>query len=115
MTESELNVRIRRRESFLVASDGQFLGQLSSNPYLFEGVKNQYGSFGSMYSSTSIFNKYGRYGSEYSQLSPFNQSTQHPPRIFLRGEFVGYLSVNQFVGNRLDPHKLFDYISNNRL
>lgn len=115
MTDSELQLRIRRRESFLVASDGQFLGQLSSNPYLSEGVMNQYGSFGSMYSSTSIFNKYSRYGSELSQLSPFNQYTQHPPRIFLRGELVGYLSVNLFVRNRLDPHSLFDFIANNGL
>ena len=115
MTDSELQLRIRRRESFLIASDGQFLGQLSSNPYLSEGVMNQYGSFGSVYSSTSIFNKFSRYGSEYSHLSPFNQYTQHPPRIFLHGELVGYLSVNQFVSNRLDPHKLFDYIANNGL
>lgn len=115
MTDSELQLRIRKGESFLLASDGQFLGRLSSNPYMSEGVMNQYGSYGSKYSSTSIFNNYSRYGSEYSPLSPFNQNAQHPPRIFLRGELVGYLSVNQFVRNRLDPHQLFDFITNNGL
>ena len=115
MTNAELDVRMRRGESFLLAADGQYLGRLSSNRYLSDGIMNEYGSYGSKYSSTSIFNNYSNYGSEYSQLSPFNQYTQKPPKIFLRGNFVGYLSVNQFVSNRLDPHQLFDYIYNNGL
>ena len=115
MTESELNIRIRRGESFLVAADGQYLGRLSSNPYLSDGIMNEYGSYGSKYSSTSIFNSYSKYGSEYSHLSPFNQYTHTPPRIFFRGNLVGYLSVNQFVSHRLDPHQLFNYINNNGL
>lgn len=115
MTDAELQLRIRRGESFLVAADGQFLGILSSNKFQSESVMNEYGTYGSKYSSTSIFNKYCNYGSQYSQLSPFNQYTSTPPRIFLRGALVGYLSVNRFVNNRLDAHQLFDYIINNGL
>ena len=115
MTDAELQIRIRRGESFLVAADGQFLGLLSSNQYCSEGVMNQYGLYGSKYSSTSIFNKYSSYGSEYNQLSPFNPYSQTPPKIFLRGQYVGFLSVNRFLSNRLDPHQLFDFIINKGL
>lgn len=66
MTDSELQIRIRRGESFLVADDGQFLGRLSSNRFMTESVMNEYGPFGSKYSSTSIFNVYSQYGSEYA-------------------------------------------------
>ena len=115
MTDSELQIRVLRKESFLVASDGQFLGLLSANRFLSDGVMNQYGPYGSIYSSTSIFNKYCDYGSEYSQKSPFNQISQTPPRIYLRGVLVGYLTVNKIVPQRVDPYQLFDYIINNGL
>lgn len=115
MTDAELQLRIRRGESFLVAADGQFLGILSSNKFQTESVMNEYGSYGSRYSSTSIFNKYGTYGSEYNTLSPFNRYSKTPPHIYVRGALVGYLSVNQFVNNRLDPHGLFDFIYRNGL
>lgn len=115
MTDAELNIRIRRGESFLVAADGQFLGQLSSNKYQLESVMNEYGSYGSIYSTTSIFNQYSAYGSPFNTLSPFNQYSQTPPKIYLRGVHVGFLSVNQFVTQRLDPHQLFDYIITNGL
>lgn len=115
MTDAELQLRIRRCESFLVAADGQFLGILSSNKYLTESIMNEYGSYGSKYSSTSIFNQYSRYGNQYDQLSPFNQYSQTPPRIFLRGNIVGYLSANRNLPNYLDPHKIFDFIYNNGL
>lgn len=115
MTNSELDFRIRRGESFLIANDGQFLGQLSSNHYISDSIMNEYGSYGSKYSSTSIFNQYGLYGSNYSNLSPFNQYTYTPPRIFLRGNYFGYLTENKFIANRLDPHSLYDFIRNNGL
>lgn len=110
MTDTELQLRIQRGESFLIAADGQFLGILSSNKFQTESVMNEYGLYGSRYSSTSIFNQYCKYGSEYNILSPYNRYSQTPPRIFIRGTLIGYLSANQFVNNRLDPHELFDYI-----
>ena len=62
MTRGEYEIRVMRQESFLIAQDGQFLGILSSNKYQSDSVMIQYGSYGSKYSSTSIFNRYGRDG-----------------------------------------------------
>ena len=60
MTQGEFEMRVRRQESFLLAQDGQFLGMLSSNKYQSDSVMNEYESYGSKYSSTSIFNQYGQ-------------------------------------------------------
>lgn len=115
MTETEIQLRLNKSESFLVAADGQFLGILSSNKYMTDSVMNEYGSYGSKYSTTSIFNPYSRYGSQYDHLSPFNSYSQTPPRIFLRGILFGYLSSNPYIPNHLDPNKLFDFIYKNGL
>lgn len=115
MTQGEYEMRVRRQESFLLAQDGQFLGMLSSNKYQSDSVMNEYGSYGSKYSSTSIFNQYGQYGSRYATYSPFNPYTSTPPQIILRGRWVGLLSSNEFLQNRLDPLQLIDWINDNGL
>nr|WP_302693400.1 hypothetical protein [uncultured Prevotella sp.] len=115
MTQGEYEMRVRRQESFLLAQDGQFLGMLSSNKYQSDSVMNEYGSYGSKYSSTSIFNQYGQYGSRYASYSPFNPYTSTPPQIILRGQWVGLLTTNYFLQNRLDPHQLIDWIHDNGL
>lgn len=58
MTQNEFSIRLRRGESFLIAADGQYLGQLSSNRFLTDSLMNEYGPYGSIYSSISIFNRY---------------------------------------------------------
>ena len=113
MTQGEYEMRVRRQESFLLAQDGQFLGILSSNKYQQDSVMNEYGSFGSRYSLTSIFNQYGSYGSPYGFYSPFNPYASTPPKIILRGMWVGLLTTNRFLQNSLDPHRLFDWILEN--
>lgn len=115
MTDGEFGMRIRRQESFLLAQDGQFLGILSSNKYQTDSVMNEYGTYGSKYSSTSIFNQYSQYGSRYGFYSPFNPYTSTPPQIILKGQWVGLLTANTFLQNRLDPHQLFDWIYDNGL
>lgn len=115
MTDGEFKMRIRRQESFLLAQDGQFLGTLSSNKYQTDSVMNEYGTYGSKYSSTSIFNQYSQYGSRYGFYSPFNPYTSTPPQIILKGQWVGLLTANTFLQNRLDPHQLFDWIYDNGL
>ena len=115
MTKGEYEIRVKRQESFLLAQDGQFLGILSSNKYQSDSVMNQYGSYGSKYSSTSIFNRYGQYGSPYASYSPFNPYTSTPPQVILRGQWVGLLTTNKFLQNRLDPYQLFDWIHENGL
>lgn len=113
---SDLDIRVRRQESFVVASDGQFLGKLSLNRFNNESISNEYGPYGSRYSSTSIFNQYSTYGSQYSALSPFSQYTQTPPRIYLRGELWGFLTVNTFAPmRRLNPYELNTWMTQNGL
>lgn len=113
---NDIDIRIRRGESFIVANDGQYLGKLCLNRYDSESICNEYGSFGSRYSSTSIFNQYSTYGSVYSALSPFSQYTQTPPKIYLRGVFWGVLTVNSWVYMRkLSPYDLNNWMSDNGL
>ena len=103
--------RCRRCESFLVANDGTFLGKLSLNPYDIESVSNLYGLYGSHYSATSINNEFSVYGSKFSALSPYNQFTGTPPKIYLRGEFWGYLTINRYLyANSITPSELKDWM-----
>ena len=115
MTKNELDGRISRRESFIVANDGQYLGKLTSNIYDVDSILNIYGLYGSPYSSTSIKNKYGIYGSPYSSLSPYNSYTSTPPVIYLRGSRYGYLSVNQFLFGCVNPFQIEAWMSFNGL
>lgn len=67
----------------LVAPDGTYLGELSSNPYAQNSTSNPYGPYGSVYSQTSINNPYSQYGSKYSQQSPNNPygGFGEPPQV----------------------------------
>lgn len=115
MNQAELSMRITRRESFIVANDGQFLGKLTLNIYDIESVLNKYGIYGNPYSLTSIMNKYSTYGSPYSSLSPFNQYTMTPPSIFLHGVKFGYLSSNRYLAGAINPYELEDWMKFNAL
>jgi hypothetical protein len=81
------------------------LGRIS-NQYNYDSIFNKYGNYGSKYSNKSIFNKYGNYGSKYSQQSATNPYTNTPPKVFLNGRFVGYLTMNKYLNNAL-PTDLF--------
>ena len=89
----------------IVAHDGEFLGELSSE-FASRSVLNQYGNFGSQYSSTSIWNTYGQYGGKYSDLSPFNGYTNTPPMLLINGKVVAYLTVNKSISNGINPYVL---------
>ena len=63
----------------IIATDGQYLGKLSANPYDPDSISNPYGKYGSPYSPTSINNPYSQYGSQFSPISPNNPyATQAP-------------------------------------
>ncbi len=96
---------------YLEASDGTFLGKFS-NKYDSESIFNKYGNYGSKYSNTSIFNKYGNYGSKYSALSPVNPYTSTPPKIYLVGQFVGYLTTNKYMSNSIPTDLFLFYLMN---
>jgi hypothetical protein len=53
------------------------------------------------YDSESIWNEYGTYGSEYSSYSPWNEYASTPPVVVdSRGNFYGYLTANEFISQR---------------
>ena len=93
MNINDFNNRIARCESFLIASDGQFLGKLSLNRYDIDST----------------------YGSPYSSLSPYNPYTSTPPTIYLRGQRVGFLSKNKYLFGSIDPDSINTWMQNNGL
>ena len=115
MSIDDMNKRIERGESFIVANDGQFLGKLCLNRYDVDSILHQYGPFGSAYSVTSIYNKYSIYGSPYSSLSPFNPYTSTPPNIYLRGIMIGVLSVNLYLYQSVDPNRIEEWMKSQNL
>ena len=64
--------------------NGQYLGNLSRNPYDPNSIANPYGTYGSPYSPNSINNPYGTYGSPYSPHSATNPYATSPPTIYGR-------------------------------
>jgi hypothetical protein len=68
---------------YIVSPDGQYLGNLSTNPYDPNSVSNPYGQYGSPYSPDSINNPYGQYGSPYSPNSVNNPYATQPPLIIV--------------------------------
>jgi hypothetical protein len=94
----------------LVAHDGQSLGIITRNRFDPRSISNQYGQHGSQYSHLSILNQFGQYGSEYSHLSPFNMFTSTPPSILRNGQFLGFLTANQFCNPRIDVEEFRDLL-----
>ncbi len=113
LIESEEYARVLNKESFIIAADDTFLGKLNPNRFDVESIFNKFGPYGNKYSDTSIFNKFSNYGSVLSNLSPFNTITRTPPKVFVKGKYIGYLTVNQTISNRIDPNQIFDWAQQN--
>lgn len=64
----------------IYASDGTYLGKLSSNRYDPESISNPYGRYGNPYGNT-LMNPYSTYGSPYSSQSWRNPYTTSAPRV----------------------------------
>ncbi len=96
----------------IIASDGTFLGIVTSNSYAGDSILNKFGSYGSRYSSTSIFNPYGQYGSKYSSESAFNVYASDPPKIITKDGQWAFLTVNSFRTPGVSPWQLLQEISN---
>ena len=105
--------RSMQGESFIVASDGTFLGKLNPNIYDPESVFNQYSPYGNQYSPACIFNPYSLYGDQFSITSPFNALSLSPPKIYLKGQFIAYLTINGNLNPRLDPNQLLRWAEEN--
>jgi len=107
--KSEEEPRSLKGDSCIVAHDDTFLGKLNPNRYDNESIFNKDGPYGSQYSGTSIFNRYSSYGSPYSKLSPYNRLSNTPPKIYLKGKQIGFLTVNTTILNRVDPDAIIDW------
>jgi len=113
VSESEPAARRSKGESFIEAADGAFLGKLNPNQFDSESIFNQFGPYGNRFSQTSIFNKFSIYGNHFSNLSPNNRFTQTPPKLYVNGRFVAYLTVNTFLSPRVNPDELLSWASAN--
>lgn len=102
------------KNSYLEAGDGQFLGEITNNKYLQSSILNEYGPYGSKYSPTSIFNQYCPYGGVYGQWSAQNPYCGNPPKLYIGGRLLGFISENKFVQNRI-PFDGFIYALRNKL
>ncbi|KZX38234.1 hypothetical protein [Wohlfahrtiimonas chitiniclastica] len=83
----------------------KYLGSIT-NKYDSNSIFNKYGNYGSEYYADSIMNDYGIYGGKYSAESPFNEYTSTPPYIVKNGHIIGYLTVNTYMNNALNPYVL---------
>jgi hypothetical protein len=75
----------------LFSDDQTFHGCLDCGKYDSNSVCNKYGSYGSKYSSDSIWSKYG-VGSKYNGDSPFSKYGTGLKVVDRQGGFYGYLS-----------------------
>jgi hypothetical protein len=73
--------RVHAQTPIIVGPQGQYLGNLSANPYDPNSVANPYGRYGSRFSPDSINNPYGQWGSPYSPNSVTNPYTTRGPRV----------------------------------
>ena len=109
ITESPSDVRRLNKESYIEAGDGTFLGKLNPNRFDHESVFNQFGMYGNTFSPSSIFNQFSTYGNQFNALSPYNQFSTNPPKLFVNGKFVAFLTKNQMKHPRVDPDELFSW------
>lgn len=113
IVESESKARQFKGDSYIEAQDGTFLGKLNPNHFDPESIFNGFGTYGNKFSQNSLFNKYSPYGSQFSNLSPYNKFSQSPPRLFVKGQFVAFLTVNNMIRPRIDPDSLFKWAEEN--
>lgn len=83
----------------------KFLGNCVSSEFAYEGIFNEFSTYGSEFGSYSVWNEFGTYGSEFSSYSAFNKFSTHPPLIIdSDGYIVGRLTVNEFVVGAISPY-----------
>ncbi len=86
--------------------DDEFLGSLT-NQFDPLSVLNPSGRHGSPFSATSMYNPFSDYGSQFLPLSAFNRFSTTPPRLFVNGFFVAFVSKNtSILTPRVDPDAL---------
>ena len=59
------------------------------------------------------FNSYSEYGSRFSNLGAYNEFATAPPRLYVNGKLIGYLTKNNYLSPRIDPESILDWASKN--
>lgn len=78
-----------------------YLGCMTCNDSHPESICNSVGSYGSLFTNTSIWNEFGTYGSPFQAYSPWNAFSLSGPAIEgTDGLFYGYFTVNTLRFNR---------------
>jgi len=95
---------------YLIAGDGEYLGDCTTNPYVWDSIWNELGPYGSTTSWTSIWDPLSIYGSDYSDLSPWDPYALDPPYIFINDEYVASLTTNPFIWDAVYPEDFFDWV-----
>lgn len=111
--ESESQARLISGESFIEAGDGTFLGKINPNKFDSDSIFNQFSLYGNKFSQLSIFNKFSNYGNQFNQLSPYNQFSNNPPKIFVKGKHVAFLTLNKSISPRVHPDELLEWAQRN--
>lgn len=113
IAESESDARQLSGESYIEAADGTFLGKLTPNRFDTESIFNQFGPYGNRFSQTAIYNRFSPYGNQFSNLSAYNKFTQTPPKLFVKGKFMAYVTVNEYLRPRVHPDELMEWAQRN--
>ena len=113
ISRSPGEVRKLNRESYIEAGDGVFLGRLNPDRFDDESIFNQFGMYGSRFSPSSIFNQFSTYGNGFSIWSPYNQFSVDPPKLYVKGRFVAFLTKNQMRRPGVDPDELLSWAERN--
>jgi hypothetical protein len=101
----------------LLANDGTFLGDATSNQFATDGVCNEFSQYGSPFAATSIFNEFGQYGSPFAASSAYNDFTSTPPVLYCSGNdtVLNPVSKNTFIAGAIDPDVLCAVLAQNGL
>ena len=98
----------------IVAADGTYLGKISRiRLHEADSIINTSGEYG-RWGAKSINNPHCIYGSREGKYSPYNPSGE-PPRILLKGHFIGYLTLNKDFRPRYDPDAVLDWLKANAI
>lgn len=101
-------------KAIIVGDKGEYLGLISSDALNAKSILNDVGTYGSDVSPKSILNDVGKYGSDVSPESAFNDIATSPPKIFLDGKFVAYLTKNELKSPRIDPDVLLGHLKSRK-
>ena len=66
----------------------EYLGNLSGNPYVGDGIENEFAPINNPYNANSLTNNYGPYGNHFSGYSPNNRFSTQGPSVY--GSAGGY-------------------------